>query len=407
VIICILVVDSIQRCSHPQADDGDEVMEGCLLRTCKSGAWRSSLVSIKCCYEKKPYMINTTISSTKSEDGCVMAAIDCVEETPGIAKMVLSVKNYCEEYATKEQLEEIKDLLLQQGEVGCQEDNKEESKALLIGPATTSNGKSEVLSLPDLTPLDCNIPVFPESSSHGVGSYTSDGVHICGSGRPASCNLLTATGYKDMPAMMNKRAYAASILTKQGWWVTGGYGGNQFPYQYLATTELWSNNQWQEHVSLPVAMVGHCMTSVNQSHIIITGGEIAGIIENDPVYLYSSYLYSEETGFTRIQDMKRPRGSHGCSVINDNVVVVAGGYGAGNKTEYLDLTTLTWSDGPEVLELVGGAVMTGSIMVGRDKIFQLEEVAQSSGRQWQWVEARKLEAKNTFGAFIISSKFCD
>ena len=63
-----------------------------------------------------------------SEDGCAKTAIDCVEETPGIAKTVLSVKNYCEDYATKEQLEEIMEILAEQMEEGpgCQGENMEE-----------------------------------------------------------------------------------------------------------------------------------------------------------------------------------------------------------------------------------------------------------------------------------------
>ena len=44
-----------------------------------------------------------------SKDGCVKADIDCVEEIPGQAKMILSMKNYCEEFATQEQVEEIKE----------------------------------------------------------------------------------------------------------------------------------------------------------------------------------------------------------------------------------------------------------------------------------------------------------
>merc|ERR1719481_2040711 len=156
----MLVVDSMQRCSRPQAENGDQVTEGCLLRTCKFNIWRSSLISTKCCYNREAYSINTTIYSSISDDGCAKAALDCVEETPGIAKTVLSVKNYCEDYATKDQLEEIKEILAEQMEAGpgCQgekteaKENIEEPKVLLIGPGYYSAGKSDVLSLPDLTP---------------------------------------------------------------------------------------------------------------------------------------------------------------------------------------------------------------------------------------------------------------
>merc|ERR1719481_1215845 len=99
------------------------------------------MVSNKCCYESEAYSPNTTISSSISEDGCAKAALDCVEETPGNAKTVLSVKNYCEDYATKDQLEEIKKMLFEQigAGSGCQgekmevRDYKEEPIVLLIG----------------------------------------------------------------------------------------------------------------------------------------------------------------------------------------------------------------------------------------------------------------------------------
>ena len=99
------------------------------------------MVSDKCCYEGEAYSVNTTISSSMYEDGCAKAVIDCVEEIPGNAKTVLSVKNYCEDYATKDQLEEIKELLAEQMETGsgCQEENMEEK---YIKEGSDSNNRS-------------------------------------------------------------------------------------------------------------------------------------------------------------------------------------------------------------------------------------------------------------------------
>merc|ERR1719435_489388 len=126
----ILVVDCVERCSHPQAEEGHQISEGCLLRTCKAGVWRTALAGNLCCYEGTAYTITTTISSSMSKDGCVKADIDCVEEIPGQARMILSTKNYCEEYATQEQIEEIKELLARQKEAGagCQGNEKGEEK---------------------------------------------------------------------------------------------------------------------------------------------------------------------------------------------------------------------------------------------------------------------------------------
>ena len=108
----------IQTTSN-QAEDGHQISEGCLHKTCNEGVWRTSLAGNLCCYERAAYTINTTISSSMSEDGCVRAAIDCVEETPGIAKTILLMENFCKNYATKEQVEELKNLLVNQIE-GCQ-----------------------------------------------------------------------------------------------------------------------------------------------------------------------------------------------------------------------------------------------------------------------------------------------
>ena len=155
-----------------------------------------------------------------------------------------------------------------------------------------------------------------------------------------------------------------------------GYDESSEDYYYIhASTELWSNNQWQEHVRLPVRMNNHCMTWVNQSHILITGGW-----NEEGKHSAASYLYSEETGFTRIEDMKTPRTKHGCSVINDSLVFVAGGFSKWEKrTEYLDLATLTWFAGPELPGSVSSARMTGDILVGgKKKIFKLETWGQSS-----------------------------
>jgi len=398
LILLVLVVDSMQRCSHPQADDGDQVMEGCLLRTCKDKVWRSSLLSTICCYDRKPYTVNTTISSSMSEDGCAKAVIDCLEETPGNAKMVLSVKNYCEDYATKDQLEDIKEMMLEimKAESGCQEENvemtdeKKDPKVLLIGPSLYSNGKSEVLSLPDLTPLDCNIPVFPGGYYYKyVGRSTSEGVLMCGGaterGPTSSCYILTSRGYQDMPGLITWRYNAASEVTPLGLWVTGGYDG-----QVLDTTEIWSNNQSQPHVRLPEGLQGHCLISLNSTHLLLTGGYPSTA---------AAYLYSAEDGFTRIEDMKTARYHHGCSVINDSTVIVAGGKGqvdgydgSLSSTEYLDLNSLSWVEGPELPETVYqaqilgpeelGPEVGGHLLIGEDKIFQLEEDGLTQTRQW-------------------------
>merc|ERR1719193_1234348 len=431
LMMLMLVVGSMQRCTHPQAENGEHLTEGCVQRTCKSNIWRSSVVSNKCCFNREVYSINTTISSSMSEDGCAKVALDCVEETPGLVKAMLSVKNYCEDYATENQLEEIKEMLLEQMEEGsvCRQGkdveakyDKEEDNILLVGPDNNSDGKSEVLSLPDLIPLDCNVPVFPGGEYYGyVGRSTSDGVLMCGgktsTGYTSSCYLLTSSGYQEMPGLIHKRQRAASVMTPSGLWVIGGYDGDQ----YLDTTEIWNNNQSRPHVRLPMAIYSHCLLSLNKTHSLLTGGT-AGFFDSS-----AAFIYSEGNGFTRIEDMKTPRDDHGCSVINDSTVIVAGGYVRSvysssveeRSTEYLDLVSLTWSDGPElpkdvyhVLEarILGpeelGPDIGGHLLIGDNKIYKLEEgLAQTRG----WTEVTETKYDMDFRqAFVVNQNmFCE
>merc|ERR1719481_1711289 len=110
-------------------------------------------------------------------------------------------------------------------------------------------------------------------------------------------------------------------------------------YQKFDGTEIWNNGQSQPHVRLPVGMWGHRLTSLNNTHILLTGGETQSGTSTH------AFIYSEGNGFTRIADMRTPRCCHASSVINDTTVVVGGytSYGEERSAEYLDLTSLTWT----------------------------------------------------------------
>ena len=92
-----------------QGNDGESYTEGCLKMTCKAGVWRSSLDASICCYNRQPYLPNTTITAT--EDGCATAVIYCTQEDD-VATVVLQVENNCGEHSTVEQVQEIKHLLV-------------------------------------------------------------------------------------------------------------------------------------------------------------------------------------------------------------------------------------------------------------------------------------------------------
>ena len=161
----------------------------------------------------------------------------------------------------------------------------------------------------------------------------------------------------------------------------------------LDSTELVTDNKSRPHVRLPQGVMGHCLININQTHYLLAGG-LAGTGYDSKSKLSTAYLYSEESGFIRIEDMKAARRNHGCSVINNNTVLVTGGWVIGGKTmssEFLDLTTMTWSAGPDLLNLAIPARMVGNILVEDNKIYKLEEEIMAQRKQWRWTEMRDLK----------------
>merc|ERR1711892_63225 len=141
-------------CKHPKGYDGESYIEGCLKNTCKASVWRTSMDGSLCCYDRKPYQKNTTITSTVTEDGCVKTTIECAEDG-GKAMMILHTENYCEDHSAVEQVAEIKKLLIEHMD-------QKESPLMFLGPGYGSNGISEVFSLPTqssgLASATCTVP---------------------------------------------------------------------------------------------------------------------------------------------------------------------------------------------------------------------------------------------------------
>jgi len=134
-----LLTECAHKCRYPQAEEGDKITEGCLQRVCKGGVWRTSLVRSSCCYERVAYPVNTTIISTMSEDQCVRATVKCVQGEHDNVKVVMKVENNCADYATKDQMNDIKDLLVKKNmNTKCQAG---------IYPATTMTMQNNSVSL--------------------------------------------------------------------------------------------------------------------------------------------------------------------------------------------------------------------------------------------------------------------
>ena len=104
--------------AYMEAGNGGVISEGCIRKTCKNGVWRSSLDSMICCYEGKPYSPGSSVATVLSEDGCGAAHHHC-QLQDGQAVLLLTVDNRCSEYATQEQASEIRSLIEKYLEIKC------------------------------------------------------------------------------------------------------------------------------------------------------------------------------------------------------------------------------------------------------------------------------------------------
>ena len=105
--------------------------EECLIKKCKDGVWRTSLNPTVCCYERKAHPPNTIVSTAMSEDLCVKASLEC-KENGGEARLELSMKNFCAQYVTQHEVEEIKNLVEKTFLKDCKTDSSEQTSNQLL-----------------------------------------------------------------------------------------------------------------------------------------------------------------------------------------------------------------------------------------------------------------------------------
>jgi hypothetical protein len=199
---------------------------------------------------------------------------------------------------------------------------------------------------------------------------------------------------------------------------TGGHDGYK---NRLATTEMLFNHTWQSNTNLPQALANHCLTKLNTTHALLTGGQTTGGWTTGGWTTgggisAASYLYSVGTGFVKTRNMKTGRRSHACSLHADGLVMVAGGataYGdISNTVEFFSLDTLQWNTGPNLPIATGGGEMMSvngkTIFLGgfqNKKIFKLSTSDDLTTAAWTEV-GEMTGGRRYFSAIKINFEDC-
>ncbi len=176
------------------------------------------------------------------------------------------------------------------------------------------------------------------------------------------------------------RVFASSVvMDKNTLWVTGGIGINEdtsLSSEFLSLVEKVPGSKRLEVEStpgpkLPAMAYGHCLIKISPTVALMTGGEPY----NDPQHDFTFSYFLFTFGPTLLEEhhlkdivvtsgsgpvMTIGRRNHGCGMVNDNLVVVAGGK-AGSVESYLDSTEFWrlgspgWIKGPKLPDKIGFA----------------------------------------------------
>ena len=164
------------------------------------------------------------------------------------------------------------------------------------------------------------------------------------------------------------------------------------------------------------------MVRLNSTHIFMMGGAVIELDSGQRREKSTAYIFdSVQEQWIQVASMKRARYDHGCALLPDGRVVVTGGIGVEGvngeylkSTEYFSLSSLAWTDGPDLplgkaqfaMETFGTEtyVLGGSIGLfnyGTDVIYRLSRDKQS------WIEAGRMNSKRFYiGVLPIKTDDC-
>merc|ERR1712098_902302 len=276
---------------------------------------------------------------------------------------------------------------------------------LFIGP-TASTTQSELFLIPSFRKPKCKPPPFPSDYRGYHARMTPDGPLLCGGAigccTEKTCYLPTNNGsWTKSPSDLwptywsNTGHPGSSVEFEEGWWVAGEDSRGK--------TFIWDGSSWQNFKDLPKPLIKSCMAKINSTHIFLSGGEVYGTYKRNQ----ESYIYSRATGFVQIANMIYPRIDHGCGLHDEKYIFVAGG--GSTKSEYFDLESMTWHEGPSVNVYWDPKMISlgSKTYLIYDSIYELVTKEAEGEKSWDWVKVADVEhRRSSFDAVFMKTSDC-
>ena len=215
------------------------------------------------------------------------------------------------------------------------------SHILVIGG---NQKQTEVIDLTDFS-LTCT-SAFGELDSirkHAVGELINGTPIVCGGEDISDCIVFGSTQNERINLIEIRHRSASVLLNDTHLWILGGKSssGN---YNSTEMINLNADNS-VSGPELPVNLDSACAVKFNDSHIYLTGGYYSmDDIGADKVWIYNMF----DSSWTKGPSMKGARSVHGCTVFDQSLVIVAGGWNDGtalSSVEILDPNMNQWVPG--------------------------------------------------------------
>eukprot|EP00090_Calanus_glacialis_P012343 TRINITY_DN20863_c0_g1_i1.p1 TRINITY_DN20863_c0_g1~~TRINITY_DN20863_c0_g1_i1.p1 ORF type:complete len:360 (-),score=66.51 TRINITY_DN20863_c0_g1_i1:250-1197(-) len=221
-----------------------------------------------------------------------------------------------------------------------------------------------------------SITPFPIATSNGVGAFFNGLPHACvgykkGQQSP-KCYYFSKEGKWntnfDLTTSLNNGDGSSVVFGDWGviqtpWWIVGGETSGK-------GTELWGGNPPAEitndPITLPQVLNQACIVKISNDEAFVIA--VPQLIES-PTNMAWTYKLSSNT-WTKVTDTREQRFGAACGYIKNTAgrfVVLAGGTRS-STTEIFDLSTNTWTTGPDLGENIQKGRMV-SVNNGEEVLF--------------------------------------
>lgn len=261
----------------------------------------------------------------------------------------------------------------------------------VFSPSGRCNRKLQPLPRPARNPL---VQLVDGSLIACGGSQADSGLHD--TGRLCWQYYAGNDTWAQIADLKHKRRYSSSASVGGNMFVTGGYIPGE---GRMSSTEVWrKRNGWREGIEIQPGRDGHCSVPNGKDGFIVSGGWMAESLVQ--MYNINNKTWSNLTSLPR----EAERAYHGCSMINQTHMIVAGGKeslkkGHSKSSWILNISLGVWSQTGDMnfkrhetsLTNIAGDVIAVGGFDEKDYWLQLEKFDNLSN-QWKILET-KLKVK--------------